>query len=81
MLQILKKKLGTIFSQMHSNFAPKDFDRVISFVESQPNKIPLAIEFRHTNWYNDKAIVEDLNQLLEANNISNVMFIQQEDVI
>jgi len=30
----LKEKLGTIFLQMHSNFAPKDFDRVISFVES-----------------------------------------------
>ena len=25
----LKEKLGTIFLQMHSNFAPKDFNRVI----------------------------------------------------
>ena len=66
---------------MHSNFAPNYFDEVMSFVESWPNEIPLAIELRLINWYNDKAIVEDLNQLLEANNISNVMFIQQEDVI
>ncbi|GAA4899205.1 hypothetical protein GCM10023311_25540 [Flaviramulus aquimarinus] len=69
----LKEKLGTIFLQMHSNFAPKDFDRVIHFVENWPKEIPLAIEFRHTNWYNDAAVAEDLYQLLEANNISNVI--------
>jgi len=69
----LKEKLGTIFLQMHSNFAPKDFDRVIAFSESWPKEIPLAMEFRHTNWHNDKAISEDLYQLLEANNISNVI--------
>ena len=69
----LKEKLGTIFLQMHSNFAPKDFDRVITFVENWPKEIPLAVEFRHTNWYNDKAISEDLYQLLEAHNVSNVI--------
>ncbi len=69
----LKEKLGTIFLQMHNNFAPKDFDRVVNFVESWPKEIPLAIEFRHTDWYNDKAVAEDLYQLLETNNISNVI--------
>lgn len=69
----LKEKLGTIFLQMHSNFAPKDFDRVVTFVEDWPKGIPLAIEFRHTDWYNDKAIANDLYQLLEENNISNVI--------
>ena len=69
----LKEKLGTIFLQMHSNFAPKDFDKVVHFVEAWPKEIPLAIEFRHTNWYNDNAIAEELYQLLEVNNISNVI--------
>ncbi|MBU2938587.1 DUF72 domain-containing protein [Lacinutrix sp. C3R15] len=69
----LKEKLGTIFLQMHSNFAPKDFNRVVQFVESWPKEIPLAIEFRHTNWYNDAIVAEDLYQLLEENNISNVI--------
>ena len=69
----LKEKLGTIFLQMHNNFAPKDFERVVNFVENWPKEIPLAIEFRHTNWYNDKAVAEDLYQLLEENNISNVI--------
>lgn len=69
----LKEKLGCIFLQMHNNFAPKDFDRVINFVEGWPKEIPLAIEFRHTDWYNDKTIAEDLYQLLEENNISNII--------
>lgn len=69
----LKEKLGTIFLQMHNNFAPKDFDRVVSFVEYWPKDIPLAVEFRHTDWYNDKTVAEDLYQLLEVHNISNVI--------
>ncbi len=69
----LKEKLGTIFLQMHSNFAPKDFNRVVTFAESWPKEIPLAMEFRHTNWYNDKAVANELYSLLEDNNISNVI--------
>lgn len=69
----LKEKLGCVFLQMHNNFAPKDFDRVINFAESWPKEVPLAVEFRHTDWYNDKVIAEDLYQLLEENNISNII--------
>ncbi|HMC02025.1 MAG TPA: DUF72 domain-containing protein [Flavobacteriaceae bacterium] len=69
----LNEKLGTIFLQMHNNFAPKDFDRVVTFVESWPNEISLAIEFRHTNWYNDDAVANELYDLLEKNQISNII--------
>ena len=69
----LKEKLGTIFLQMHNNFAPKDFDRVEAFVKSWPVDIPLAIEFRHTDWHNDAAVAERLYDLLETYNISNVI--------
>jgi uncharacterized protein YecE (DUF72 family) len=69
----LKEKLGTIFLQMHDNFSPKDFNRVINFVENWPKEMPLAVEFRHTNWYNDTTIANELYDLLETNNISNVI--------
>ena len=69
----LKEKLGTIFLQMHNNFAPKDFDRVVTFVENWPKKIPLAIEFRHTDWYNDPEVSQRLYDLLEKHSISNVI--------
>jgi len=69
----LKEKLGTIFLQMHNNFSPKDFNRVVDFVQKWPNELPLAIEFRHTDWFNDTAIATDLYKLLEENNISNII--------
>ncbi|MET2984523.1 DUF72 domain-containing protein [Aureibaculum conchae] len=69
----LKEKLGTVFLQMHSNFAPKDMDRVVEFAENWPKSIPLAIEFRHTDWYNDANVANELYQLLDENNIANVL--------
>ena len=69
----LKEKLGTIFLQMHDNFAPKDFDRVVDFIESWPKEMPLAVEFRHTKWYNDQSVANELYHLLESNNIANVI--------
>ena len=69
----LKEKLGCLFLQMNSNFAPKDFDRVVAFIESWPKEIPLAVEFRHSGWYNDKTVSENLYKLFEENNISNII--------
>jgi len=69
----LKEKLGTVFLQMHSNFAPKDFDRVVSFIENWPKEVPLAVEFRHTDWYNDAKVSEELYHLLESNEVSNII--------
>lgn len=68
-----KEKLGTIFLQVRDNFAPKFFDRVESFVELWPKDIPLAMEFRHPDWFNDEKVAEDLYQLLEENGIANVL--------
>lgn len=68
-----KDKLGTIFLQVRDNFAPKFFDRVESFVELWPKDIPLAMEFRHSGWFSDKKVAEDLYQLLEENSIANVL--------
>ncbi|PKV50533.1 uncharacterized protein YecE (DUF72 family) [Aquimarina sp. MAR_2010_214] len=69
----LKEKLGTIFLQLHGNFAPKNFDRVIRFIEKWPKEIRLAVEFRHTNWFNDITVADELYSLLENNNISNII--------
>ncbi|TPN83493.1 DUF72 domain-containing protein [Aquimarina algicola] len=69
----LKEKLGTIFLQMHGNFAPKNFDRVIQFIQKWPKEIRLAVEFRHTDWFNDTSIANELYDLLEKNKISNII--------
>lgn len=68
-----EEKLGTIFLQLNDNFAPKYFDRVSDFIDLWPNEYPLALEFRHTDWYNDESVAEELYQLLEENNVANVI--------
>lgn len=69
----LEHKLGTIFLQMHNNFSPKDWDRVVKFIEYWPKEYRLAIEFRHTDWFNDAVIAEELYHLLEENDIANIL--------
>lgn len=69
----LKDKLGTIFLQMHNNFGPKNWDRVVRFVEYWPKEFQLAMEFRHTDWFNDAKVAQELYHLLEENNIANTL--------
>ncbi len=69
----LDDKLGMVFLQMIGNFAPKDFDRVVRFVEYWPKNIPIAIELRHTDWYNDSAIANDLYGLFETHGVTNII--------
>ncbi len=70
----LKEKLGMPFLQMHNNFGPKDIDRVVDFVQNwKQYKMPLAMEFRKTEWYNDPEISSALYDLLEKNKITNVL--------
>lgn len=68
-----KKKLGTTFLQLRGNFKPKFFDRVTGFVKSWPEGVPLAIEFRHSDWFDDQKVAAELYQLLEEHNIANVI--------
>lgn len=70
---LLKEKLGTIFLQLHNNFGPKNWDRVVRFVEYWPKEFSLAMEFRHTDWFNDVTVSQELYHLLEENNIANIL--------
>ena len=69
----LQEKLGMPFLQMHNNFGPKNFDRVKTFVANWQYDIPLAVEFRHTDWYNDPAVSSEMYDLLETSGITNVL--------
>lgn len=68
-----KEKLGTTFLQLRDNFKPKYFDRVADFVEHWPDGIPLAIEFRHPDWFDEEKVADELYQLLEENNVANAI--------
>lgn len=68
-----EEKLGTMFLQMHSNFGPKNWDRVVRFIEKWPKEFSLAIEFRHADWLGEPKVANELYHLLKENNIANVL--------
>jgi len=69
----LEEKLGMVFLQLHDNFKPKDFDRLVKVVEEFPKAIPLAIEVRNQEWYSDPKALKDFQELLAAHNMANIL--------
>lgn len=69
----LGDRLGAVFLQMNENFTPKDFDRVGPFLQDWPKDIPLAVEFRHTDWYNNTSVADQLYLLLEKRRVMNII--------
>lgn len=70
----LKEKLGVPFLQMHDNFGAKDFDRVENFIQNVwTYDIPIAMEFRRSEWHTDPAISARLYDLMEKHAITNVL--------
>lgn len=65
-------QLGMVFLQLHDNFKPKDYDRVEKFVKSWPREVPLAIELRSNEWFEEENF-EKVTQLFEENNITNII--------
>lgn len=69
----LEDRLGTIFLQLHDRFSPKRMHLLEKFVSIWPTDLPLTVELRNTEWFNDPVIANDLYQLLESNNVSNTL--------
>ena len=67
------EKLGMCFLQLHDNFKPQNMDRLITAVEYWPKDIPLAIELRNTEWFNDAEIANQVYSLFENHGVSNII--------
>jgi len=67
----LKEKLQMPFVQLHNNFGPKNMDRLVPFFEAIPKDIRIAIEFRHTDWFNDPVVANELYDILEQYDVTN----------
>lgn len=69
----LNEKLGAIFLQMHEDFSPQEFHFLKYYINTWPKQIPLAVELRHTQWFNHSETAHELYQLFRSNNISNII--------
>lgn len=72
-VSLFEEKLGMVFLQMHENFGPNHFIKVEKFLMDFPSHVPLGIEVRHEQWFNNKKEAEKLYQLLEERGKANVI--------
>ncbi len=72
-LMPLKEKLGMVFLQMPENFHAKNLDRLEPFFKHWPKEIPLGLELRHAEWFQDSSISYELNEILMKHNITNII--------
>jgi len=68
-----EEKLGMVFLQLHDNFGYKNYDRLAGFIEKFPKVIPLAVELRNAEWFNNSPISQEVCSLFEKNNITNIL--------
>ncbi len=47
--------------------------RLKLFIEQFPRDLPLAIELRHTDWFNQPTVAEELYSIYEENDITNII--------
>lgn len=69
----LQDKLGMLFLQMPDNFGPKNWEILKAYLEEWPSGFPLALELRHTGWYDGSFNTEDLYETLEKKSITHIV--------
>ena len=65
--------LGMCFLQLGDNFGINNRNRLEPFFQLWHPDIPLAIEFRNTNWYNDQAEADYLYELMEQYQVTSII--------
>lgn len=71
----LGKKLGMCFIQMNEYVKPDQhtIQKLEQFLTNWPADVPLAMEMRHSDWYNNSATADHYYSLLKQHNIANVI--------
>ncbi|WP_262246670.1 DUF72 domain-containing protein [Parapedobacter soli] len=72
-IALFEDRLGVSFLQMHDNYKPKDFDRLVRFVEKFSKSVPLAVEVRNAEWFSSDEVAQKLYGLLKKEGVANVL--------
>lgn len=72
-LRAFGTQLGLPFLQLPPTFHPQKGKLLFNYLEQWPKDMPLAIEFRHPDWFSQTRIRDRAFQLLEELNLSPVI--------
>ena len=67
------EKLGTVFLQMNENYGPNNFEDLTRFVNDWPKDLPLTVELRHADWYNNAGTNNELCAMLQENKVGHTI--------
>lgn len=65
--------LGRSFLQLPQNFSIDFYRDLVKFVENIPKNFPVAIEFRHSTWFQEGKLLDKVYKLFQNNNIGTVI--------
>lgn len=68
-----QEKMGCCFLQLHESFSPAFFANLEAFLDQWSDEIPLALEFRHPDWFIDQALIPEVMDLLEEKGVFTVI--------
>ncbi len=69
----LGDRLGTTFLQLPPEFAPNRLPNLARFLSRLPRGFPLCVEFRHSEWFEDHALIPAVLDLLERSGVGTVI--------
>lgn len=69
----LGQNLGTSFLQLSPYFQPRQLKTLENFIKSLPKNLPLAVEFRHPEWFSNQNIWQKIAKILHDLGVSTVM--------
>jgi uncharacterized protein YecE (DUF72 family) len=68
----LGERLGPYFLQLPPSYHPRQYGDLVRWLDAWPREVPLAVEVRHIDWYDDPA-ERALMQLLDARGAGRVV--------
>ncbi len=69
----LREKLGVSFLQLPPGFSPHHHTILRQFIETIIPQVPLAVEFRHPDWFSDKEEAQKTFAMLQENGVGTVI--------
>ncbi len=66
-------RLGHSFLQLHDSFGPSLLPQLRAFLPQWPQELPLAIEFRHPEWFTAQQLLPALSELLAVHGVAAVI--------
>lgn len=62
------ENLGPSFLQLPDNFTPGKFTDLENYIKSLPADFQVAVELRHTGWFTDKSVADELFRMMTEYN-------------